>query len=65
MQLTFCSVVLEWAYHLRRWVMKNEADLIEAYLAKRNPAKCRPAFAQGCEIKTSERKLIRRDRKYS
>lgn len=43
--------------------MKNEADLIAEYLAKHSPAQCRTAFAQGCEIKTSERKLIRRDRR--
>lgn len=41
----------------------SDNDLIAQYLEKRSPSKCRPAFADGCEMKTSERRLIRRDRK--
>jgi hypothetical protein len=43
----------------------SDKDLISTHLANMGykVQKCRPAFAQGCEIPTHERKLIRRDRK--
>jgi hypothetical protein len=41
----------------------SDQDLIEAHLAAKGASKGRPSFAQGCEIPTHERKLIRRDRR--
>lgn len=43
----------------------SDKDLIAQAIEQGRVMKARPAFAQGCEIPTHERKLIRRDRKYA